>query len=95
MISDAIAEFFLPLLDKFGPSEPMNPLESMPEVAKELAKTYESIKEVYRIALHTDAVVPVVGATLEWIKSVGGKDLPTDFEEMELDCERSFQFASE
>lgn len=32
-------------------------------------------------------MAPAVGATLEYFKAVGGKNLPTDFEEMELDCE--------
>jgi hypothetical protein len=45
------------------------------------------MKKVYRLAIDTDAVAPAVGATLEYLKSVGGRDLPTNFEELELDCQ--------
>lgn len=83
---DAICEFLLPLFEPFGPSKPLNILQSIPEVAKALRETYDPIKQFYRIALDTDAVAPAISATLEWLKAVGGKNLPTDFEEMELDC---------
>jgi len=84
---DAICEFLLPLFEPFSPSKPLNLLSDTPEIAKELKRTYEPIKEVYKLAIETDSVAPAVGATLEWLKAVGGKNLPTDFEEMELDCE--------
>ncbi|RXK36509.1 6-phosphogluconate dehydrogenase (decarboxylating) [Tremella mesenterica] len=83
--SDGICDLLLPHLTKFPPSEPHNLLQSIPEVAKELASTYAAVKEVYMLAVAADAVAPAVGATLEWMKSVSGKNLPTDFEEMELD----------
>ena len=85
--SDAICDLLLPKLETFGPSEPKNLLQSIPEVAKELAGTYQAVKKLYSIAIEADAVAPAVGATLEWMKAVSGKNLPTDFEEMELDCE--------
>jgi hypothetical protein len=31
------------------------------------------------------SVAPSLSATLEWLKAVSGKHLPTNFEEMELD----------
>ena len=77
----------LPILKDFGPSEPLNLLKSCPKIAHELSSTYSSIKTIIAIAIDTDAVVPSTSATLEWLKSVGGKDLPTNFQEMELDCE--------
>jgi len=83
--SDAIAEFLLPLLKPFGPSKPLNLKSEIPELAKELGKSYAAIKRVYSVCIETDAVAPAVGSTLEWLKSVGGRNLPTDFEEMELD----------
>ncbi|KAK8866062.1 6-phosphogluconate dehydrogenase (decarboxylating) [Kwoniella newhampshirensis] len=83
--SDAIAEFLLPLVEKFPPSEPLNLLRAAPEIAQELARTYEALKKVCLIALETDAVAPALSASLEYLKAVGGKNLPTDFEEMELD----------
>jgi len=76
----------LPLLKPFGPSQPLNLKASIPELSAELAKTYEPLKKIYTTCIQTDAVAPAVGATLEWFKAVGGKNLPTDFEEMELDC---------
>lgn len=83
--SDAICEFLLPLFEPFGPSKPLNILQSIPEVAKALRETYDPIKQFYRIAVDTDAVAPAISATLEWLKAVGGERLPTDFEELELD----------
>lgn len=84
---DAICELLLPLLQPFGPSSPLNLVQDLPKIASELRSTYEPIKEVYRLAVNTDAVAPAIGATLEWLKAIGGEHLPTDFEEMELDCE--------
>jgi 6-phosphogluconate dehydrogenase len=84
---DGISEFLIPLLEPFGPSQPLNLKADIPEVSAELSRTYESIKKIYTTCIQTDAVAPAIGATLEWLKAVGGKNLPTDFEEMELDCE--------
>ncbi len=56
-------------------------------MAAELSETYAPLKKVYAFAIETDAVAFAIGATVEWMKAVGGKNLPTDFEEMELDCE--------
>ena len=75
------------MLEPFGPSAPLNLVQDISKVATELRSTYEAIKEVYQIAMDTDAVAPAIGSTLEWLKAIGGKHLPTDFEEMELDCE--------
>ena len=68
-------------------SKPLNPLQEIPELAAELSGTFSSLKKVYSFAIETDAVAPALGATLEWMKAVGGRNLPTDFQEMELDCE--------
>lgn len=89
--SDGISDFLLPLLKPFGPSEPSNLKASIPEIARELSKTYAPLKRIYSKCIETDAVAPAVGATLEWLKAVGGRNLPTDFEEMELDCACRFQ----
>jgi len=83
--SDAICDLLTPLFEPFGPSLPTNLLEDIPEIAKELRGTYDAMKKVYRLAIDTDAVAPAVGATLEWLKAIGGENLPTDFEELELD----------
>jgi len=85
----------LPLLKPFGPSQPLNLKASIPELSAELAKTYEPLKKIYTTCIQTDAVAPAVGATLEWFKAVGGKNLPTDFEEMELDCESEGNYGAD
>lgn len=81
---DAIADFLAPLLHRH--TEAHN-LLLIPEIGKELSKTYGSLKKVAMLLVETDAVAPAVSATLEWMKAIGARDLPTDFEEMELDCE--------
>lgn len=63
----------------------VNLLES-PEVASELMKTYESLKRVCKVGIESDSVIPSIDATLGWIKAIGGEDLPTNFEETELDA---------
>ncbi|KAL7417270.1 6-phosphogluconate dehydrogenase [Mrakia frigida] len=82
--SDGIADFLEPLLQKSANTSTINPL-LVPEIASEISKTYSSLKEVAKLVLETDAVAPALSATLEWVKAVGGKDLPTNFEEMQLD----------
>lgn len=79
--STAISTFLLPHLSS---SSPVN-LLLVPEIAKPIAETYPALKETIHFALHADAVVPALSASLEWVKSCGGKDLPTNFEEMQLD----------
>lgn len=84
--SDAIADFLAPLLQRENTT---HNLLLIPEISKELGNTYQELKQVVKLVVETDAVAPALSATLEWMKSVGARDLPTDFEEMELDC-RSF-----
>ena len=76
-----------PLLRPFHPSKPLNLLQEIPKLSAELSKTYAPLKKVYAFAVETDSVAMALGASVEWMKAVGGKNLPTDFEEMELDCE--------
>ena len=84
---DAITELLLPMLEPFGPSEPLNLLESCPKLGRELAGTYGDLKRICTLGVTNDAVIPALSASLEWMKAVGGQNLPTNFEEMELDCE--------
>jgi 6-phosphogluconate dehydrogenase len=81
---DAIADFLAPLLKR---DTKAHNLMLIPEIGQELSKTYDSLKKVAMLLVETDAVAPAVSATLEWMKAIGARDLPTDFEEMELDCE--------
>jgi 6-phosphogluconate dehydrogenase len=79
--SGAISDLFLKHLSS---SSPIN-LLLVPEIAKVISETYADLKETVHYSLHADAVVPALSASLEWVKSCGGKDLPTNFEEMQLD----------
>jgi len=54
-------------------------------VCKDLASTYTDLKDVVGTAISVDAVVPALSASLEYIKMVGLPNLPTNFEETELD----------
>ena len=83
--SDGISDFLQPLLSSSSSSSSiLNPL-LLPPLASEISKTYPSLKSVAQLVLQTDAVAPALTATLEWVKAVGGKDLPTNYEEMQLD----------
>ena len=54
-------------------------------VSQEAAKSYSALKDVVALAIQVDAVVPALSSTLEYLKSVAGKSLPTSFEETEMD----------
>lgn len=82
LIPDAICELLLPLFEPFGPSRPLNLLEAIPKICHELAGTYDALKRVSLLALQTDAVAPAMSASLEWLKAVGGEELPTNFQEL-------------
>ncbi|GAA6037729.1 hypothetical protein JCM8097_002312 [Rhodosporidiobolus ruineniae] len=62
------------------------------EVAKELAGTLEAHKETLVFAVESDAVVPTLGASMEYIKMSGVELLPTYFEESELDYFGTHQY---
>jgi 6-phosphogluconate dehydrogenase len=66
------------------------------EICDELAKTYDALKEVVKIAIDTDSVVPALSASLEYIKAVSRED-PTNFEEAQLDAfgDHCFSFVSD
>jgi 6-phosphogluconate dehydrogenase len=72
--SDGISDFLDPLLNK--PDFDGHNLLQVPEIAAEIGKTYASLKKLVAMSVEADAVIPAFSATLEWMKSVGGKDLP-------------------
>lgn len=41
-------------------------------ICRELGKTYDSLKDVCRLAIDNDAVTPSLSATLDYIRCVGG-----------------------
>lgn len=62
-----------------------NPLV-LPEIAQELSKNYGALKDVCALAVQADAVAPALQATLEYVKSFGNKQLPTNFTAMQLEA---------
>lgn len=46
-------------------------------MAAELRKCYDSLKRVVILSAKTDSISPALDATLGWMKSAGGKELPT------------------
>jgi len=85
--SNAIGDLLQPHLEKEAVEgkDAYENLLLIPEIAKEIAKTYQPLKGVMALALETDAVVPSLSATFEWLKTVGGELLPTNFMEAEMD----------
>ncbi|KAJ4171434.1 hypothetical protein NW754_013202 [Fusarium falciforme] len=55
------------------------------EVARALLKALPSLKSVVLKAIDSDAYVPALVASLEYIKYSGATDLPTSFQEAQLD----------
>lgn len=55
------------------------------KIVKELKTGYESLKKVVLQSVETNAIVPSMSATLEYLKYSGNLELPTQFYEAELD----------
>lgn len=66
------------------PSDDHNLLYS-PKVTAELKHGFESLKTVVLKGTESNAVIPSLSATLEYLKYCGNLDLPTSFYEAELD----------
>lgn len=66
------------------------------EICDELSKVYEALKEIVKLALDTNSIVPALSASLEYIKAVAMND-PTNFEEAQLDAfgDHCFSFISD
>lgn len=56
-----------------------------PTIAKELKGTFSGLKQVVISGLQADAHVPALSTSLEYYKYSGSTDLPTSFQEAELD----------
>ena len=71
-------EYICDLLDPFYKEHPYaeNAL-FFPKAAQDLAGTYASLKDVVRLAIDTNSVVPSLSATLQYVLSVGAENLPT------------------
>lgn len=67
-----------------SPTIDKNPLYVKP-IADSLRKTYTPLKHVILKATECDHVVPSLASTLEYLKMITSTDLPTSFQEAELD----------
>ena len=56
-----------------------------PQIAAEVKKYWSSLKTIVLDGLKVDAHLPCLSATLEYLKYIGGTDLPTSFTEAQLD----------
>lgn len=56
-----------------------------PQIAQEVKKYWPSLKATVLDGLKSDAHIPCLSATLEYLKYMGNTDLPTSFTEAQLD----------
>lgn len=63
----------------------VNLLTKSDKALQDLKNGFPKLKEVLAKATEADMVVPSLSATAEWIKIIGGTDLPTAFYEAQLD----------
>jgi 6-phosphogluconate dehydrogenase len=91
--SDYIADLLEPLLES---NQAENILYEK-KVIDELKRGFPALKNVVLKATETDLNIPALSATLEWIKCIGRKEMPTQFMEAELDLfgAHSFDLKSE
>ncbi|RPB01726.1 6-phosphogluconate dehydrogenase C-terminal domain-like protein [Choiromyces venosus 120613-1] len=81
--SDEILDLILPVYGKDGGFMNLLLAESF---AGELKKSIGSLKRTVANGLMWDTHIPAMSASLEYLKYCGGKHLPTQFMEAELDC---------
>lgn len=71
------------LLEPFYTTVPECPNTLLSDkVAKELSRTFTSLKEIMLLAIQVNAIVPALSATLEYIKAVASDNLPTSMYSM-------------
>lgn len=56
-----------------------------PTIVADLKQGFEPLKRVVAKGVETNAIIPSISATLEWLKYSGNLELPTQFYEAELD----------
>jgi 6-phosphogluconate dehydrogenase len=57
-----------------------------PKIAEEVQRHRSALKKIVLQGIELDAHVPCLSATLEYLKYIGGVDLPTSFTQAQLDC---------
>ncbi|KAL9109798.1 MAG: hypothetical protein Q9227_005667 [Pyrenula ochraceoflavens] len=84
------SDFIVDLLESVYRSQPhssssSSSLLSTPQIGHELSQAFPSLKRVTLKALEADANIPALSASLEYYKYSGSTDLPTQFQEAQLD----------
>lgn len=80
--SEGIADLLQPALTS---SKRLTNIKFIDEVARELHKSFDSLKEVVIEGTMSDQYMPAISATLEYLKYEGGTVLPTKFMEAQMD----------
>ncbi|KAG4221435.1 hypothetical protein PC116_g30089 [Phytophthora cactorum] len=80
---DYIADMLEPIL--LNAKEPIMNMKLIDEVAADLRKNFDALKQITLKAIEWDNYVPAISASLEYIKYVGGGMLATQFMEAEMD----------
>lgn len=80
---DHIADMLEPIL--INAKEPIMNMKLIDEVATELRKNFEPLKQITLKAIECDNYVPAISASLEYLKYIGGGMLATQFMEAEMD----------
>jgi len=78
-----IADMLEPIL--LNAKEPIMNMKLIDEVSADLRKNFEPLKEIVLKGIEWNQYVPAMSASLEYIKYVGGRLLPTQFMEAEMD----------
>ncbi|KAI0849986.1 6-phosphogluconate dehydrogenase, decarboxylating [Daldinia vernicosa] len=80
---DYIADMLEPIL--LNAKEPIMNMKLIDEVAADLRKNFDALKQTTLKAIEWDNYVPAISASLEYVKYVGGGTLATQFMEAEMD----------
>ncbi|KAL4908698.1 hypothetical protein BDW74DRAFT_165497 [Aspergillus multicolor] len=80
--SEGIADILQPAVSG---NKNIKNMKFIDEVAQELHRTFPSLKEIVLAAVNADHYIPAISASLEYVKYVGGTNLPTKFMEAQMD----------
>lgn len=79
------SDYLSDLLEQSYAENPLLHPLCKPQISAEVKKYWPSLKDIVMKGIHADAHVPCLSATLEYLKYIGGTDLPTCFMEAQLD----------
>jgi 6-phosphogluconate dehydrogenase len=80
--SEGIADILQPALSE---NKELKNMKYIDKVSAELARTYNSLKEIVIAGIDSDHYLPAMSATLEYLKYEAGTMLPTKFMEAQMD----------